>query len=65
MKFKFLGDPATPIAGKPYHFQLHGVEVEADDYESALKIALAQWPADGKPWTGFSMERIELDEEDQ
>lgn len=66
MKFKFMGDPCTPIEGKPaYYSRLHHVIVEADDYESALKLAQAQWPADGKIWSGMSLEPIVLDENDQ
>ena len=64
MRFKFLGDPCTPLEKKG-HYRLHSVEVEADDYESAWKIANEQWPAEGKPWTGFSLEPLVLDENDQ
>lgn len=66
MKFKFMGDPCTPIEGKPaYYSRMHAVEVEADSYEAALELAKKQWPADGRIWSGHSMEPLVLDENDQ
>lgn len=65
MKFKFLGDPLTPIEGKKGHFKMHCAIVEADSYEAALELAKQQFPQDGKVWGGFSMEPLVVDEDDQ
>ena len=66
MKFKFMGDPLTPIEGKPaYYSRMHSVEVEADDHDAAFEIAKKLWPAEGKIWSGFSLEPLVLDENDQ
>lgn len=65
MKFKFLGDPLTPIEGKPHYYKMHSVEVEADDYQAAYELAKTLFPADGKVWTGYSLEPLQLDEDDQ
>lgn len=63
-KFKFLGDPVTPIEGKPHHYLLTGVEVEAENYEAAYELAQKQF-GENKIWTGFCADRLVLDENDQ
>lgn len=65
MKFRFSGDPLTPIEGRQHHYKMFSVEVEADDYETAYKIACTLFPPDGKPWSGYSLEPLVLDENDQ
>jgi hypothetical protein len=64
VKFKFLGDPVTPIEGRPHHFKLNSCEVEADSYEEALAKAQVLF-GEHKIWSGFNTERLVLDENDQ